>query len=377
MSATQNPPASTSKLTLKAIFDTIPSYSTLAAATMAELADVAKAATERDSKLAKERKVFNGSAKSLGKLIAALKVKYAAAQDSGQFGKEMTFSKYHESVCGGTVNNHAESCSVAYTLLVLTGKLPEAKYDSAATDWIEKASATLSALLKKHGGDRTLVTEDPAFGKVLAILADPNADTAAASLRAITKEVKGEAKPVTVEDAGKETLVDYSPKLLAAVINRAFAENDHALVVGILTDEISEISKRNRHAGAVRDFYTSSVFKIEAAWKVSGIDEATITSWDSEWIAAKAPLTLTLAPAPTPEPSAPVTPDFAAWVAANQYPSEVKASIGLDEAELTEATTESVTDFFRTQNRLPANIGELDRYMDGVEEYAPAALAAA
>ncbi|MHB9009941.1 MAG: hypothetical protein ACYDC1_23775, partial [Limisphaerales bacterium] len=348
--------------------------------------------TERDVKLAKDRKAFNGNAKSLGKLIAALKVKYAAAQDSGQFGKEMTFAKYHESVCGGAVNNHAESCSVTYTLLVLTGKLPEARYDSAATDWIEKASATLSALLKKHGGDRTLVMDDPAFGKVLAILQNPDADTAAANLRAITKEVKGEAQPVKVEDAGKETLVDYSPKLLAAIINRAFDENHHALIVGIITDEISEITKRNRDAGAVRDFYTSSIFKIEAAWKASGIDDATITTWDSEWCAAKAPLTLTIAPAPTPEPAAtpipapveitpepaaPVTPDFAAWVAANQYPDDVKAAIGLDEAELTEATTESVTDFFRTQHRLPADTAELDRYMDGVDEFALAAQAAA
>ena len=52
-------------------------------------------------------------------------------------------------------------------------------------------------------------------------------------------------------------------------------------------------------------------------------------------------------------------------------------AFGLDEAELTEATTESVEDFFRTQHRLPANVEELDRYMDGVDEFAPASLAAA
>jgi hypothetical protein len=354
-----------------------PKYAELTAVGLAKLTEFAKQAVGISDKLKADTKTFNMNAKVLGKVVAAMKVRYAEATDSGILPK-LSFAQYHKNVAKGPVPNHAESCSVTFMNLVLTDRITEDEYDLCATDWLEKAAAIVSKVLKDG---KNLDCDE--VKQVCDILKKRDADKAAKELRALAKQVKGEGASIEAKDGDKTTVVDYSPALLAAVLNRAFNENHHALIVGVLTDEISEISKRGRDVGAVRDFYTGLTYKVGNAWDVSGIPAETINAWESEWETAKAPLrimaagvpveTKTAVPAPeTPAPETPATPDFAAWVRDNQYSDEMKAAIGVPQAELDQATLEAVTAIHAQLGRLPANIEELDALMNAVPETAAA-----
>lgn len=356
MSATPNTPApvapaqtpvNLAEANLTEVLKARPAFDSLKALTLAKLADIARQAVDKDTRLKEDRKAFNGNAKVFGKVIAALKVRYAEAVDAGFLARGTSFAAYHKEVAKGPVNNHAEACANLFNALVVTQpqRLTEAEYDLCATDWLEKASAILSALTKQG---KTLDGDEAK--RLVAILKARSADTAAKDLRHLKQALLGEKDNEVKTDDGS-TVVDYSPKLLVALLRRAFEENHHGFVVSAMTDEISEIASRNRNAATLRDFYTGTVYGLVNAWNASGLSDETWATWESEWAKANEPLQFFGAAAPT----APATPDFGQWARA-AYPAA--------NAEEITVAVEMTAAFHRANGRLPNAASELDAYAE-------------
>jgi hypothetical protein len=179
-------------LTLPQLIEQKPSFETLKAMGLAALSTFASACVEAQTRVKNAADKFRKTAKGVGKILAAMKVTYAEAQDAGTLAKGTSFEDYHKTVTGEKPWNHAMQCARVFLELVLTGRLDEADYDRRAADWLQTASVILG-ILKENGKDLDC-DEVKQLVKILKTAAD---DEGAKQLRQLRNTLKG-------KDSGSE-----------------------------------------------------------------------------------------------------------------------------------------------------------------------------
>ena len=201
---------------LSLLLDQKPSFETLKALGLAKLTDLAKENVEAQTRVKNSADKFKKSAKGVGKILAAMKVAYADAQDTNVLSRG--FEDYHKSVTGEKPWNHAMQCAVVFCELVLTGKLTEADYDRRAADWLQHASVILNAV-KKNGG----TLDSPEIAEVVDILKNAADDEGAKKLRQMKAKVKG----TETAEPGDPEILSVSDFRNADVLVRRVCQTDY------------------------------------------------------------------------------------------------------------------------------------------------------
>jgi hypothetical protein len=203
---------------LSLLLEQKPSFETLKALGLAKLTDLAKENVEAQTRVKNSSDKFRKTAKGVGKVLAAMKVAYAEAQDKQVLSRGTSFEDYHKSVTGEKPWNHAMQCAVVFCELVLTGKLTEGDYDRRAADWLQHASVILNAV-KKNGG----TLDSPEITEVVDILKNAADDEGAKKLRQMKAKVKG----TETAEPGDPEVLSVSDFRNADVLIRRVCQTDY------------------------------------------------------------------------------------------------------------------------------------------------------
>lgn len=174
------------------------------------------------------------------KVVAALKRHYTAEQNAGRISGDMPFSSkkkdelgFFEMNCKGTLPGRVEALAALLNRLVLTngadGKplLDEKFFDSAKTDWLEKANAILSHAMDEHG-DPAWKTCDDVVHVINALSGQPFnlGDTKGTleEIRESQKEKAGTNAGDGTETAPKGETTPLTLGIALEFIKAAFAE---------------------------------------------------------------------------------------------------------------------------------------------------------
>lgn len=266
--STQPPPSITTDMGLKALCDARPKFADLERLGLAGLASFAKDAVKLDKQIRTDTRDFRSNAAVLGKLLAAMMVGYAKAQDAQVLSRGESFNGYHEKVAGGLPNTHAQSCAVTYNSLVVTGKMTEDEYDMCPADWLETAAAAIRYATKSG---KTLDCQE--IGEVAQTLKKRDVTSAAKQLRSIRNRLKGAPDK---EDSGENAGTSITATQLSTAIRSAFAAGMHTQIVAEMLAEVLHI--RSREPALTRQFYLGCV-SVNDSWDRSGVPTETLEKW--------------------------------------------------------------------------------------------------
>jgi hypothetical protein len=269
-----------------------PSFETLKALGLAKLVDLAKENVDAEKRLKTGHDRFKKTAKGVGKVLAAMKISYAEAQDGGTLSRGTSFDDYHKKVAGEKAWNHAMQCARVFLELVLTGKLSEADYDRRAADWHQHASAILGEITKAG-----LKLDCPEVAELVDILKNAADDEGAKQLRAMKAKIKGNGTEAGEPgDAEIMTVTDFRN---ADVLVRRVCQLTYD-VSGSKVDGLKFV------AAIVAEYFATStnpdtrysVFKaMDAAFEA--VDSETLTEWTARRDQENAPaVELQNSPAP-------------------------------------------------------------------------------
>jgi hypothetical protein len=176
-----------------------PSFKTLTELGLAKLTELACESVDAQKRVKTASEKLRSTAKGVGKILAAMKVTYAQAQDAGTLSRDTSFEAYHDKVTGQKPWNHALQCAVVFAELVLTDRLTEKGYDDRSSDALQTASVILGAN-KKAGKDLNSaeVTE------LVDILLNSADDDRPKKLRQLKNRIQG--KETTNEDGSGPAL---------------------------------------------------------------------------------------------------------------------------------------------------------------------------
>ena len=264
-------PVDLATLDLKGVFEARAGFEALKSLGLASLVKLSKAGVKEDKRLKDQASGFRSNSKWWGKLLAAMQVEHAKAVDAKVLPQGKTFKAYHAENAEGDPNNHALSCASCWNDLVMTGRLDEVDYDSAATAWLEEASAIVK-LVVKNGGD----LDSPDVAEVVKILKARIIDTAAKNLRAIKARLKGESE--TSAD-GTPVVVEFTETNANAFLREIFARHWHGLVTAALKAEV--LTAANLPPASIKGFYNATL-DIGDAWEKSGVTVETLDQWSRE-----------------------------------------------------------------------------------------------
>lgn len=122
----------------------------LAASAPAELFTFAKASVKQAAAIETATAEFTGSIQFHSKVVAALKIAHRADVDSRRISPGTSFKDYFKGNCGGDLPGRVEAVANVFNELIETGNLTEEAFDSAAVDWLEKASAVINHARKEN-----------------------------------------------------------------------------------------------------------------------------------------------------------------------------------------------------------------------------------
>lgn len=236
------------------LIDQKPSFDTLKKLGLAKLAALAKENVEAQSRVKNAADKFKRTAKSVGKILAAMKITHADAKDNGTLPKGQSFEDYHKSVTGEKPWNHAMQCARVFDSLVLTGRLLESDYDRRAADWLQHASVILGKLLESGAK-----LDCPEVTKLVEILKSAADDEGAKLLRQMKAGLKGAVEG----EAGDEKLLTVDDLKNADVLVRRVAQLSYKangteihglnLVAGI----VAEYTKSEKREDVLRQLYAA------------------------------------------------------------------------------------------------------------------------
>jgi hypothetical protein len=181
-------------------------FAELEAMTPADLFKLASENTTVAKAVDKAKDKFTNALKPFAKVVAAMKRVYTKLVEERTVSADTSFKKFFKDNASGELPGRAESLAALFNTLVLVVDgnnkplLPEAYFDKAAVDWLEKANAIIKTAKERHG--EAWKTCDDVLDTITA-LSEPG--DAAKELREIRKRQKGdssdtsdEAEPLTV-----------------------------------------------------------------------------------------------------------------------------------------------------------------------------------
>lgn len=176
----------------------------LAGASPADLFNFAKASVKQAAAIETAQAEFTGAIQFHAKVVAALKIAHRADVDARRISPSTSFKDYFKGNCGGELPGRVEAVANVFNELVETGNLTEESFDSAAVDWLEKASAVINHARKENPAG---YLASDAVQKVCKAIGSPG--DALKTIKAVRKEQTEAAKaaknpaPATPADAPK------------------------------------------------------------------------------------------------------------------------------------------------------------------------------
>lgn len=254
---------------LKQLLDQKPSFSTLLKLGLAKLTEFATECVDAHRKVKNAQETFKKTAKGVGKVLAAMKVAYAEAQDAGTLSRDTSFEDYHKKVTGEKPWNHALQCARTFAELVLTDRLTEADYDRRAADWLQTASVILG-LVKEQGKD----LDCDEVKQLVEILKDAADDEGAKQLRQLRAKMKGESS-----DSGNEGQPSLDLKNFDAILRRGIGMEFNG-VPGIIhvMDVVVETVKTETREDVLKSLFVKMTVATEA------LPQEKLEAWMHEYV---------------------------------------------------------------------------------------------
>jgi len=256
-----------------------PSFEILKQLGFAKLTELAKENVDAEKRLKNSSDRFKKTSKGVGKILAAMKILYAEAQDKGTLTRGTSFEDYHKKVAGEKPWNHAMQCARVFLGLVLTGKLTEADYDRRAADWHQHASVILGEITKNG-----LTLDCPEVGELVDILKNAADDEGAKLLRQMKARIKG----TETAEPGDPEVLSISDFQNADVLVRRVCQTTYD-VNGSKIDGLKLAAQIVAEYGASTENADTkfAVFTAFNSWIESNTAE-TVTAWFARQDAKKA-----------------------------------------------------------------------------------------
>ncbi len=227
--------------------------------------EYAKVIVTTNKAVDKAKAKFTEKLQFYAKVVAALKRAYTKSLNAREIPPDTSFKKYFEQNAGGALPGRVESLASVFNSLVLTldanGKplLTEENFDLAAVDWLEKASAIVSAAQKKHG-DKWKMCDD--------VLDTINALSKPGEAGKKLKEIRERQKSEPDSDSDKEAAEGESSVTAAPLTAGRCVEFLKALI---------------RVAGEMPEQQAHTLFNdindLVDAWDKSGVGEDMLNAW--------------------------------------------------------------------------------------------------
>jgi hypothetical protein len=265
-------------------------FAELAAMKAADLATFCKKIVRVDSAIEKAKEALTKNLKFFAKVVAALKCDHARKRDAREIPGDWDFKKYFNSVAGGDLPGRVEAMAALFNSLCQTfdaqGKplLPEANFDAAANDWLEKANVVVKEAQRRYT-DGKWKTSDDVLDIVNALSKPGDAKDAINSVRERQKGSKAEGEK---EKGNATAMQPLTVGRCIEFLKAAIANGQNVLAAG-----------KEQEA---YDLFCAT-YTLHENWASSGISKKTLLGWTKKYTAAVAAVEKQHAPSPANAPA--------------------------------------------------------------------------